>query len=249
MGDQPLMQMAGELRDAVGPRVVPEEVAGHADLSARAGARNTALSSQGHSSIASSREGCRRKSGTGTTTTPECVPLPVRGPGVTTPADSGQPGAGKGCSAPGNVQELHQQHASVGSMDGHQARPGGLRHARSLALHLLCRSQNPHPAAGHEVLVPSLEGLQPPMPVAAALVVEVEPATSGICSLSPDLIDHKIADRQPVLRGGIDGVAIQHQRVARVVAVACNDQTWTDRPAPVGKAPGCPQVHVAGSHP
>ena len=33
MGDQPLMQMAGQLRDADGARMVPEEVAGHADLS------------------------------------------------------------------------------------------------------------------------------------------------------------------------------------------------------------------------
>jgi hypothetical protein len=34
MGDQPLMQMAGEQRDALGPRVMPEKVAGHADLAA-----------------------------------------------------------------------------------------------------------------------------------------------------------------------------------------------------------------------
>ena len=37
MGDQGLMQMAGEHRDAVGPRVVAEEIAGHADLMAAAG--------------------------------------------------------------------------------------------------------------------------------------------------------------------------------------------------------------------
>jgi len=34
MGHQPLMQMAGQLGDAVGPWVMPEEVAGHADLPA-----------------------------------------------------------------------------------------------------------------------------------------------------------------------------------------------------------------------
>ena len=36
MRDQPLAQVAGEQRDAVGARVVAEEVAGHADLSAAA---------------------------------------------------------------------------------------------------------------------------------------------------------------------------------------------------------------------
>ena len=40
MGDQALMQMAGELRDAVGARMVPEEVAVHADLAAAAGAED-----------------------------------------------------------------------------------------------------------------------------------------------------------------------------------------------------------------
>jgi hypothetical protein len=34
MGDQPLVQLAGEHRDAVHPGVVPEPVAGHADLAA-----------------------------------------------------------------------------------------------------------------------------------------------------------------------------------------------------------------------
>ena len=37
MGDQGLMQMAGEQRNAVGPRVVVEEIAGHADLMTAAG--------------------------------------------------------------------------------------------------------------------------------------------------------------------------------------------------------------------
>ena len=40
MGDQALMQMAGEQRDALRPRVMPEEVAGHADLAAAAGAEH-----------------------------------------------------------------------------------------------------------------------------------------------------------------------------------------------------------------
>jgi hypothetical protein len=34
MGDQALVQLAGEHRDAVHPGVVPEPVAGHADLAA-----------------------------------------------------------------------------------------------------------------------------------------------------------------------------------------------------------------------
>jgi hypothetical protein len=34
MGDQALMQMTGEQRDAVHPGVVPKPVAGHADLAA-----------------------------------------------------------------------------------------------------------------------------------------------------------------------------------------------------------------------
>ncbi len=36
MGDEALMQMAGEQRDALRPWVMPEEVAGHADLAATA---------------------------------------------------------------------------------------------------------------------------------------------------------------------------------------------------------------------
>ena len=40
MGDQALMQMAGQLRNALGPRVVPEEVAGHTDFSATAAAQH-----------------------------------------------------------------------------------------------------------------------------------------------------------------------------------------------------------------
>ena len=40
MGDQALMPIAGQLRDAVEPWVMPEEVAGHADLAAAAGAQH-----------------------------------------------------------------------------------------------------------------------------------------------------------------------------------------------------------------
>jgi len=42
-GDQPLMQVAGEQRDAVGAGVVPEEMAGHADLAAAAGAEHVLI--------------------------------------------------------------------------------------------------------------------------------------------------------------------------------------------------------------
>ena len=40
VGDQALVQVAGEQGDAVGAGVVPEEVAGHADLTAPAGAEH-----------------------------------------------------------------------------------------------------------------------------------------------------------------------------------------------------------------
>ena len=43
MGDQPLMQMAGEQGDAAGAGVMPEEVAGHADLAAAAGAAHVMI--------------------------------------------------------------------------------------------------------------------------------------------------------------------------------------------------------------
>ncbi len=36
MGDQALVQVAGEQRDALRPRVVAEEMAGHADLATSA---------------------------------------------------------------------------------------------------------------------------------------------------------------------------------------------------------------------
>ena len=37
MGDQPLVQVAGQQRDVVGPWVLAEEMAGQADLAAAAG--------------------------------------------------------------------------------------------------------------------------------------------------------------------------------------------------------------------
>ena len=40
MGQQTLVQLAGKHRDAVHPSVVPEEVAGEADLAAAAGHQN-----------------------------------------------------------------------------------------------------------------------------------------------------------------------------------------------------------------
>ena len=43
MGDQALMKVAGEQRDALGPMVVTEEVAGHADLPAPAGAQHALI--------------------------------------------------------------------------------------------------------------------------------------------------------------------------------------------------------------
>jgi len=43
MGDQALMQVAGEQGDAVGSGVVPKEMAGHADLAATAGAEHVLI--------------------------------------------------------------------------------------------------------------------------------------------------------------------------------------------------------------
>ena len=40
VGDKALMQVAGEQRYALWPRVVAEEVAGHSDLAAAAGAKH-----------------------------------------------------------------------------------------------------------------------------------------------------------------------------------------------------------------
>ena len=40
MGDQPLVQVAGQQRDVVGHWVLAEEMAGHADLAAAAGAEH-----------------------------------------------------------------------------------------------------------------------------------------------------------------------------------------------------------------
>jgi hypothetical protein len=87
-----------------------------------------------------------------------------------------------------------------------------------------------NPAAGHEVLAACLESLQPPVLVAVAFVVQA-PAR-GICSLFPDLIDQplrgslrlQLPDRQWIPRRCINGLAIEHQRVAWVVTVVGNDQ-------------------------
>ena len=43
VGDQALVQVAGEQRDAVRAGVMPEEVAGHADLAAAAGAEHVLI--------------------------------------------------------------------------------------------------------------------------------------------------------------------------------------------------------------
>jgi len=43
VGDQALMQVAGEQRDAVGAGVVAEEMAGHADLAAAGGAEHVLI--------------------------------------------------------------------------------------------------------------------------------------------------------------------------------------------------------------
>ena len=43
MGDQPLVQVAGQQRDVVRLRVMPEEMAGHADLAAAAGAEHVLI--------------------------------------------------------------------------------------------------------------------------------------------------------------------------------------------------------------
>jgi len=43
VGDQPLVQLAGEQRDAVGAGVVAEEMAGHADLAAAAGTEHVLI--------------------------------------------------------------------------------------------------------------------------------------------------------------------------------------------------------------
>jgi len=74
VGNQPLMQVAGEQGEAVGTRVVAEEMAGHAYLAAAAGAQH-GLIQLGQSSISPSREGCRRERWTGTMATTASVHL------------------------------------------------------------------------------------------------------------------------------------------------------------------------------
>jgi hypothetical protein len=46
MGEQTLVQLAGEQRDAVSPRVVPEPAAGEASLAAAAGSPDTSLNTR-----------------------------------------------------------------------------------------------------------------------------------------------------------------------------------------------------------
>jgi len=131
------------------------------------------------------------------------------------------------CSVPGNVEELHQQHAPVDAVNPHQARLGSTLHARTLLAHLLRAGQHPHPAAGHEVFAARLEGLQPPVAVAVAFVIQT--ATSWISSFCPHLIDHQLADRQRVICCSIDGLSIEDQRIAWIVSVVRNDETLTHR--------------------
>ena len=136
-----------------------------------------------------------------------------------------------GCSAPRNIQELHQQHASVGAMDPHQSRLGSTLHARTLLADLLGAGQHPHPAAGHEVLAACFKDLQPAVLVAVALVVQA--STGGIGSLCPDLIHQplrgslwlQLPDRQWVPCCCVNGLTVKHQRVARVLTVVRDDQS------------------------
>ena len=132
---------------------------------------------------------------------------------------------------PGDVEELHQQHSPVGAMDPHQAIFGGTSHSGTLLAHLLGGCQHPHPAAGHEVFAACLKGLQSPVLVAVAFVVQAP--TCGIAPLCPDLIDQplrgslrlQLSDRQWIPRRCVNGFTIEHQRVAWVVTVVGNDQS------------------------
>ena len=66
------------------------------------------------------------------------------GPGATAPADSVQPRAGKGCSSPGHIKELHQHFAPMGAVDGHQA--GAAGQVEILCdITLLLRLESPEP--------------------------------------------------------------------------------------------------------
>jgi hypothetical protein len=71
MGDQALVQVAGKHRDAVGPGVVAEEVAGHTHLTAAAAELHRLIDRQGQSSIGSWQEGSRPAGGTGRMATTE----------------------------------------------------------------------------------------------------------------------------------------------------------------------------------
>jgi hypothetical protein len=107
----------------------------------------------------------------------------------------------------------------------HQPRLGGLLHPGALLAHLLGAGEHPHPATGHEVLAACFKGLQPSVLVVVALVVQA-PAC-GIASLRPDLVDQllrgslwlQLADGDWIQRSCVDGLTVEHQRVARVVTV------------------------------
>jgi len=87
-----------------------------------------------------------------------------------------------------------------------------------------------YPASGHEVLAAGLEGLQPPVPVVVAFVVQTP--SCGIRSLCPDLIDQPLRgslrlqrpNRQRILRCCVDGLTVEHRRNAWLVSVVRNDQ-------------------------
>jgi len=104
-------------------------------------------------------------------------------------------------------------------------------HARTLLAHPLGASQHPHPAAGHAVLAACFKDLQPAVLVAVALVVQA--STDGVGSLCPDLIHQplrgslrlQLPDHQWVPCRCVNGLTVEHQRVARVLTVVGNDQS------------------------
>ena len=58
MGNQALVQLAGEQRDALRPGVMLKPVAGHADLAAAAGAQHVLLEVRPGLAVACSRNDC-----------------------------------------------------------------------------------------------------------------------------------------------------------------------------------------------
>ena len=71
--------------------------------------------------------------------------------------------------------------------------------------------------------LPVSKDLQPAVLVAVALVVQA--STGGVGSLCPDLIHHQLPDRQWVPCRGVNGLTVEHQRVARVLTVVRDDQS------------------------